>query len=46
MTQKVRLLTNCSVAAGANTGAVVMAASCEVSKKKEEARKVLYLTRI
>jgi hypothetical protein len=47
MTQKVRHLSNCDVSTSVHEGAVVIAASCEVSNiKKEEARKVLYLTRI
>ena len=45
--QKIRHLANCNVSTSVNEGAVVIAASCDVSmKKKEEASETLYITRI
>ncbi len=47
MAQKVRHLSNCSVSTSLNENVAVIEASYDVStKKKEEARKVLYLKRI
>jgi hypothetical protein len=47
MAQKVRHLSNCSISESADTSAVVIQASSEVSNRnKEDARKVLYLSRI
>jgi hypothetical protein len=47
--QKIRHLSNCNVSTSVPEGAVVMSASSpemSLRKKKEEARKELYITRI